>query len=228
MSRTATTVAVFLLLTLRAVAVVNAQVCSGFASLERAPYQVGAAAQFSSASRTYGAGFTYGTQGPMGTVEVGTTRYANFDGSSLDFAVGGGWQLAGDRLRRFQVCPVIGFSHVSGPHNIKGTGVGYSETDLRGGVSAGLLIPTAGAVEVIPGGSFVFENADSKLTSGFLENATTRTFGEASFGIGFVFNGAVTLQPDLTIPVGLSGGVTAFGLTVAVNFGKAGTGKPAH
>jgi len=218
-------VGAFLALLLLAASVGSAQVCSGYASLERAPYQISVSGAFASNSKFFGAGFTYGSGGPFGTVGVGTTSYNDFNGSSFDIAAGGGWQVPVDRGRRFQLCPTVGIGYMSGPNNISGSGTDYSETNLQAGVSAGVLISSSGPAVVVPVVSFAIVNATAKLSGGGVSNSKTSTFGEISLGVGLVYFGVATVQPSVRIPIGLSGGVTTYGVGLALNFGKSGKAK---
>src|SRR5690242_21939923 len=66
----------------------DAQMCAGFASFARGPYQVFGTAEFNNNAKSFAGGFAFGGAGPFGEASIGTTNYDNIDGSSLLF--GGG------------------------------------------------------------------------------------------------------------------------------------------
>ncbi len=225
MNRSSLPPAVCFALTISLPSPTSAQICGGYASLERTPFQVAGSAAFNNNAKLFAGSFTVGSSGPLGNVAVGTTSYNNPGGSSLDLGALVGWQAALDPQKRFQMCPGVGLSYISGPNNINGSGVDYSETDFKAGVSAGLLFAGAGTVQVIPTAAFYFVNASAKLSSGSVSVSNTNAFGVLAFGIGFVFGGEITLQPSIQVPTGLTGAPTSYAIGLGINFGGGPKGK---
>ena len=82
-----------LTLTLGARAV--AQTCTGMPSFSAGQMQATAGGTFADGTSSFGGTFGYGVPKSFyGKAALGTTSYDGIDGSSLDFGVSGGYQIA--------------------------------------------------------------------------------------------------------------------------------------
>jgi len=72
----------------------------------------------------------------------------------------------------------------------------------------------------VPTGSIAFANADGKLKDASGNSVSnSESFGVVGLGIGFVFSHQVSIKPAVSIPFGVDGASSTFGVTLAVNFG---------
>jgi TonB family protein len=118
------------------------------------------------------------------------------------------------------MCPTAGVEFATGPKNINGTGIDYSETDFSFGVEAGVIATSATRqVVVVPTGSIAFASAHARFTGASGSVSNDLSFGIVRLGVGFVFGQEASVTPSVLRPVGLSGASTSFGVTVAFNFG---------
>ena len=210
------------LVTLLASTPVVAQVCAGFPSFRGRPIQIVGAAAFNDNSKTFGGGVGFGGAGAFGSLELGTAHIDAFDASA--FVVGGsvGYQVPLDKKGAVQLCPGAGVEFAIGPKNINGTGVDYSETDISLGVSVGVVAARTAQVDVVPTGAIAFAHSDGKLKDASGNSVSnSESFGVLGLGIGFVFSYQVSIRPAVSIPFGVNGASTSFGVTLAVNFGGA-------
>ena len=205
----------------------DGQMCAGFASFAQGPYQVFGSAGFNNNAKSFGAGFGFGGAGPFGEVSIGTTSYDNIDGSSTLFGGGLGYQVTLGQKGIVHLCPTASLGFASGPNNLDVFGDGsvvldLSETDLSFGLELGVLASGSNPTQIIPVVSLGFVNASAKASDDVsgTSQSNTQTFGTLELGLGFVFNHVVSFRPIVAIPIGLDGGVTSFGATVSVNFGK--------
>jgi hypothetical protein len=205
----------------------SGQVCSGFASFAEGPFQVFGSAGFNDNAKSFGGGFAFGGAGPFGQLSIGTTTFNDLDGSSFNFAGGAGYQFTLDQRGLVHLCPAASVAFASGPNNIDVFGDGsvvldLSETDLVFGLGIGAVASRSGQTQIIPNGSLAFVSATAKGSDDVsgTSDSQSETFGLFTMGLGFVFNQVFTLHPSVTIPFGLDGASTTFGVTLSVTFGQ--------
>jgi len=205
----------------------DGQMCAGFASFAKGPYQVFGTAGFNDNAKSFAGGFGFGGAGPFGQVSIGTTNYDNIDGSSLLFGGGLGYQVILGQKGILHLCPTASLGFASGPNNLDVFGDGsvvldLSETDLSFGLGLGVLASGSNQTQIIPVASLGFVSATAKASDDVsgASQSDTQTFGMLELGLGFVFNQVFTFRPTVAIPIGLDGGSTSFGATIGVNFGK--------
>jgi hypothetical protein len=75
-------------------------------------------------------------------------------------------------------------------------------------------------VRILPNASFQFANTRATVDDGEGSTSDSESYGLLTVGTGFVFNSRYSLNPSLSIPIGLTGGDAAFGLMGAINFGR--------
>jgi hypothetical protein len=198
-----------------------AQTCVGMPSFSSGQMQLAGGGQFADGANSFGGTFGYGTpKGLYGKAGIGSTSYDGLDGSSFDFGVGGGYQVPLHSSRMAELCPVASLSLGSGPNDVLGSGADMSSRTFAFGASVGALVNRSPQVRILPNASFQFANTRVKLDDGTGSAADSQSYGLLSLGTGFVFNSRFSLNPSISIPVGLDGGDTSFGLIGAMNFGR--------
>jgi hypothetical protein len=61
---------------------------------------------------------------------------------------------------------------------------------------------------------------EARIRPKTLDAMSRRRIGPVTLGTGFVFNSRFSINPIISIPVGLDGSSTSFGLVGAMNFGR--------
>ena len=199
----------------------KAQACAGMPSFSSGRMQVAGGGQFANGANTFDGTFGYGVpKGLYGKAEIGTTSYDGLDGSSVDYGVGGGYQIPLRANRMAELCPIASLSLGSGPNNVLGTGVDMSSRTFAFGASAGVLVNRSSQVGILPNASFQFANTRAKVDNGTTSSSESQSYGLLTLGTGFVFHSRFSVNPSLSFPVGLDGGDVSFGLIGAMNFGR--------
>jgi hypothetical protein len=198
-----------------------AQACAGMPSFSSGPMQITAGGSFADGASSFGGTFGYGMpSGLYGKAGVGTTSYDAFDGSSFDFGVGGGYQIPLHTSRRAELCPIASLSFGSGPNDVIGSGVDMSSRNIAFGAAVGALVGHSSQMQILPNASFQFANTRLEINDGTTSTAGSESYGLLTLGTGFVFNSRFSLNPSLSIPMGLDGSDMAFGVNGAINFGR--------
>jgi hypothetical protein len=198
-----------------------AQTCVGMPSFSSGQMQITGGGQFADGANSFGGTFGYGApKGLYGKAGIGTTSYDGLDGSSLDFGVSGGYQVPLHASKVAELCPVASLSLGSGPNDIFSTGTDMSSRTFALGASVGTVLGRSPQLRFVPNGSFQFANSRVKLDDGTNSASDSQSYGLLTLGTGFVFNARFSLNPSISIPVGLDGGDASFGLVGAMNFGR--------
>ena len=198
-----------------------AQTCVGMPSFSSGQMQIAGGGSFADGVSNFGGTFGYGTPKALyGKAGIGTTSYDGFDGSSLDLSVGGGYQVPLQTSRTAELCPVASLSIGSGPNDIVGSGVDMSSRTFAFGAAIGALVGHSTQVRILPNASFQFANTRLSLDDGTTSAASSESYGLLTLGTGFVFNSRFSINPSISIPMGLDGSNTSFGLVGAMNFGR--------
>ncbi len=205
-------------LTLSLAAPAAGQICAGFVSFAGAPLRVTGSAGVNSHVRGFGLTLTSGHPGTFfGGVGLGATHFDALNGSSLDLVAGGGYEWPLDQRERFQLCPGVTVAHSAGPNSPYGD---YSETDVTASLRLGGVVLQSRHVRVIPSVGLGLQHAHQ--TVGGLNSTTEATashdFGVLTLRTGAVFGRAVTLLPEVSVPIWLADGSATFDLALAANF----------
>jgi hypothetical protein len=207
----------FTLLTTRAAA----QTCVGMPSFSSGQMQVAGGGSFTDGASSFGGTFGYGTpKGLYGKAGVGTTSYDALSGSSFDLNFGGGYQIPLKTSRMAQVCPVASLSIGSGPKNVLSSGMDMSSRTFAFGAAIGGLVGHSTQMHILPNASFQFANTRAVVDDGTTSAAGSESYGLLTLGTGFVFNSRFSVNPSISLPMGLDGSSTSFGLSGAINFGR--------
>jgi hypothetical protein len=198
-----------------------AQSCAGMPSFASGPMQITAGGSFVDGASSLGGTFGYGVaNGLYGKAGIGTTSYDAIDGSSFDFGVGGGYQIPLHTSRRAELCPIASLSFGSGPNDVIGSGIDMSSRNFAFGAAVGALVGHSSQMQVLPNASFQFANTRVELDDGVDSAAGSESYALLTLGTGFVFNSRYSLNPSISIPVGLDGSDASFGLAGAIHFGR--------
>jgi hypothetical protein len=194
-----------------------AQACAGMPSFASGPMQITAGGSFADGASSFGGTFGYGRPaGLYGKAGIGTTSYDGLDGSSFDFGVGGGYQIPLQSSRKAELCPIASLSFGSGPNDVLGSGVDMSTRDFAFGAALGAQVGNSPQMQILPNASFQFANKRIEID----DAAGSESYGLLTLGTGFVFNSRFSVNPSISIPLGLDGSSTSFGLVGAMNFGR--------
>jgi len=202
-----------------------AQRWQGFLSFQRRPAQAFVRGQLGDESRWYAAGVALGSTGAFAELELGAIDVDAFAAASSRTIRGAvGYQVPLNERGTAQLCPIAQAVFASGPKNVNGSGLDYSETDFSFGLAAGVVANgTAPQVEIIPTGSIAFGNANSTFTNslGSVSDSHLGAFGVFSLGVGLVLGQETSITPLVSRPFGVSGASTTFAIRVAFAFGGA-------
>jgi hypothetical protein len=200
---------------------VAAQTCVGMPSFSTGRMQVSAGGNFADGASSFGGNFGYGAaKGLYGKAGIGSTSYDAFDGSSFDLNLGGGYQVPLRSSRMAELCPVASLSLSSGPNDVLGSGVDLSGRTFAFGAAVGALVGNSSQMQILPNASFQFANTRAKIDDGTDSASDSESYGLLTLGTGFVFNSRYSLNPTISIPVGLDGSSASFGLGGAIQFGR--------
>ena len=210
-----------LALTLSLGARAAAQTCSGMPSFSAGQLQATAGGSFTDGASSFGGTFGYGVPKSFyGKAALGTTSYDGFDGSSLDFGLAGGYQIPLQASRTAEVCPVASLSIGSGPNDVLGSGTDMSSRTFAFGAALGAHVGNNPQLQIVPNASFQFANTRVELDDGEDSLSGSESYALLTLGTGFVFNSRYSLNPSISIPVGLDGSDASFGLAGAIHFGR--------
>ena len=215
-----------LVVSMALLAVVNApavaQACLGLPSHANGQMQVAGNATFTDLYNSFGGSFGYGRPaGLFANAQIGTTSFDGLDGSQMDLGVQGGYQLTVGRVAQAQVCPVASLSLGMGPKDIDAGGTDASGMNGTLGFAVGKVMGANPKMKIVPNGSLGLAYRKQKLDDGTTSVEASETYGQASIGVGLIFNSNIAVRPSVSIPLGsdLSNDPT-FGLTVAYQFGN--------
>jgi hypothetical protein len=198
-----------------------AQTCVGMPAFSSGHMQVAGGGQFANGTSSFGGTFGYGTPKSLyGKAGIGTTSYDGLGGSSFDFNASGGYQVPLHAKQAAELCPIASLSLGSGPNDVLGSGVNLSSRTFAFGASTGVVLGTNPQLRFLPNASFQFANTRATADDGTNSASDSQSYGLLTLGTGFVFNSRFSLNPSISIPIGLDGGDTSFGLMGAMNFGR--------
>jgi hypothetical protein len=198
-----------------------AQACAGMPSFSSGPMQIAAGGSFADGVSSFGGTFGYGTPKSFyGKAGIGSTSYDGLDGSSLDLALGGGYQIPLQTARKAEFCPVANLSFGSGPDDIGGLGVDMSSRTFSFGGAIGAMVGQNPSMDIIPNASFQFANTRLSMDDGTDSVSGSESYALLTLGTGFVFNERYSLNPSLSIPMGSDAYDVSFGIMGAINFGR--------
>jgi hypothetical protein len=212
-----------LIVSLALFAVVNApaaaQTCLGLPSHSNGQMQVTGNATFTDLSNSFGTSIGYGQPaGIFGNAQLGMTSYDGLDGSAIDLGAQAGYQLT---VSQAQVCPVASLSLGMGPNDVDGAGTDVSSRQGTIGFAVGKVMGSNPKMKLVPNAGLGLAYRKQKLDDGTSSIEASETYGQASVGLGLIFNSHLAVRPSISIPLGSDfSNDPSFGLTVAYNFGS--------
>jgi hypothetical protein len=196
---------------------VPAQTCDAAPSLRTVGYRAGASAGFGAhvtlMSISGGAALPNSPLYALGG--VGLARYKGLERNALTTALRVGLEAPLDALHSSGLCAFATGGTQTGPKNILGTGVDYSDVELGAGLAVGRELrrweggSVAVALEGLYRGVFYrYRSGTGKVTDSEGQSAITLTLGVAS--------GRVLLQATLSQPADLNLNPTSFAIGIAI------------
>lgn len=192
-----------------------AQVCAGNPALNGVrTANVGLGASVYDGGKAYTAGATFGSEWFFGG-SYGYTAANDTDVSSNEVAAQAGWQAETDA--GLALCPRAELAY--------NFGMEFGSTDITSwsiapGVSAGYESALSETVSIIPTGSVFLLYENATIDDGVTSRNESETYGMVAGGLSFIFNDAFSVAPSVSVPVGLDGGVTSFGIGAMVGVGN--------
>lgn len=228
--RTGSLIIAFGVLALSATSI-EAQTCFGNAPFSAGPVRIDAGLSTSEGTKSYGVDLAVGAKsGPFASGGVSRTRYSDLDGSGRDgsstsFGISAGYAIDLNAGKTMQFCPYADFDHTSGPDIDFGQYMIATSADAVGyGGSFGGAVRVGPTLDLVPfaGATYLVVRERDALNG--LDTDThheSYRYGLIGVGAGFVIDKVLTLQPQVSIPVGVEGAKSSFQLAVSYNFGSA-------
>ena len=199
----------------------EAQVCNGAASFSAGPIQIAAGLGISDGSKSYGARLGAGAPtGVFASAGIVRSEYDDISGAGIGLDLQGGYAIDLTPARNIQFCPLASFDYQSGPDVETTVGTITTSAHAVGlGGSFGGLVPMAPTLDFVPfaGAQYVISRVSASVP-GF-SSTESADYTAVDLGAGFVVNRTLTLQPSVSIPVGLDGGKATFQIAFAFNVG---------
>jgi hypothetical protein len=196
-----------------------AQSCQGFAPFSAGPYRVIGDGSLTPESNAVAAGVGLGLpQRVFADATIATRSSDSFNGSSLELAVGAGYEI---QLGQFQLCPVGSAGLGIGPSKPFGNGEDRSSRTAQLGVALGTSLGAANRWQWVPSLalSFAYHHDAAHNFAGTTLFAISDYYAVAQLGLGFVMRN-LSIRPHLDLPLSLQSGDPTLGLTVGYNFGR--------
>jgi hypothetical protein len=199
----------------------GAQTCFGNARFSSGPVRLGAGLISSEGAKSYGVDLAVGAAaGPFASGAVSRTKYSDIDGSATSFGVTLGYAIDVNSTRTVQVCPYLDLGHTSVPDIDVGLSMLESSADAVGlGGSIGGTVPVAPNLDVVPFVGATYAISRYWATLDGTTDSISERYGLIDVGVGFVINKVVTVQPQVSLPVGVEGAKSSFALSFAFSFG---------
>ena len=207
-----------------------AQTCLGLGSFSHRPVQLNGQALVAAGSNSLAAELGYGLPASVfGSLRIGSSSIES-EGSSIDVGTSLGYQVNLAKSGDVQVCPVASGLLGIGPKNTFNSGVDRSSRVATVGLALGASFPAGPRFTVIPTAGISYAQATSKAESAIGETLFTiaNRYGLAQAGVGIVLDSALSLRPQIEVPLGLAGGNLSVGLTLSYNFGRSHSPAYSH
>ncbi len=199
-----------------------AQICNGTASFAAAPVRVAAGFESSDGVKTYGLNLAGGApDGLYGSATLSRAEYDNVANAGVVLGTTVGYAVDVTPTKSAQFCPEVGYSYQTGPDVDTGFGtVSVSAHAFSFGGSFGGAVPMSPTFDFIPFVSAAYVISQISASAGGSSASSSEDYTAVGIGAGFVINKILTLQPMVSIPVGLQNGKSTFGLALGFNFGS--------
>ena len=210
----------FLLLALLVTGRSAAQTCLGMPSFANGRMQLAPGIAIADGATSYGGSVGYGAPASFyGAAGFSATDYEDVVASAENVSVSAGYQVP-LQAGRAELCPLASLSLGWGPDDLLGPGVDVSNRTVAVGAAFGVVLGHGSRVQLMPTASFLLASTRLTLDNGIQSGSDSDGYGALTLGTGFVFSSRYSLNPSVTIPVGLSGSDPSFGLQAGIHFGR--------
>jgi hypothetical protein len=208
-------------LTLSAGPSASAQLCLGTAPYSAGPVQVAAGAQFAKHAKAYGADVAFGAKnGGFAGMGVSKTSYDDLNEGSSSYSAILGFSVPVSKVKKVDFCPLVTADMTSGPDIDTGSGIAeLSGASFGLGFGIGGIASSSATFDFVPFATAAYYHVTSKAEFAGSSAKTTDDVGQVTVGAGFVLNKVVTLEPNISFPVGVQNGDPSFGLTITLSLG---------
>jgi hypothetical protein len=191
----------------------EAQTCTGYASYSTGPIQVAGhgAMPTSGGIYQYGASVGYGRPNSV-FADANIARTSGEGPAYQSYGVDLGFQKS---MGMAQICPAVSYAISDGPDAF---GLDNSAHTATVGFSLGTAIGPR-RLQIVPSGGVYLQYVRAKASDGTNSATGSDAYGVATAAVGVVLN-SVTIRPEISYPVGLTGADPTLGLSVGFNFGK--------
>ncbi len=212
----------------------RAQICAGLPSLRERPVVLGGSYSVSKSGWSVGGDATLG-RAAFVNLAAGHVVYRKVDfgaviqdAHSTALHLGGGWALEGrpdagaGRAPTLGVCPAAYVEYETGPD--RGGPVPLDSDGLTwgGGLSVGAAVRLGATTRAIPFAGLAFVHTSSTMHGVPFPGTDTKASdsgGLLDVGVGIAF-GALSVVPEVAVPLGIEGAETTFGVGVSVSLGR--------
>jgi len=205
----------------------HAQTCNGTASFSSAIARIGAGLQIADHAKSYGVELALGSQaGPFGSATLSRAEYDDLANAGTVLGLAAGYALDLNPAKTVQFCPVASFGYQTGPDVTVGTTtLNTTDHSFAFGGSFGGAIPMSPTLDFVPFAGAAYTTERLTVSAGGQSESQSEDYVHIGVGAGFVINKKLTIQPAVSIPVGLDGGKASFQFAFAYNFGSASPSK---
>jgi hypothetical protein len=197
-----------------------AQTCLGMPSFANGRMAVAPGVSFAEGSTSYGGSVGYGAPRSFyGAAGFSTTDYDGAPASADNLTLSAGYQVPLENIRA-ELCPVASLGLGWGPDDVFGPGVDVSNRTIAAGAVFGILVGRGSRVQFVPNAGLLLASTRITVDDGTDSVSDSEGYGALTLGTGLVFGSRYSLNPTVTIPVGLSGSDPSFGLTAGIHFGR--------
>jgi hypothetical protein len=201
-------------------ALAAAQTCAGTASFSGHPVQLSAGLSTTKGGKSYAVGMAVGAAGPFVGVGLSRAEYEGFEGAETDFAARAGYAINLNATKTFQFCPTADFGYGTGPDFVvEATTVHTSGRGMGLGGSIGGVVPVTQTFDFVPSVGGSYEISRVTVSANGVSNSESWHWGGIGVGAGFVINKILSLEPAVSVPLGLGRTQPTFSLNVGFNFG---------
>jgi hypothetical protein len=205
-----------------------AQTCAGGSSFGGAPLQVGFGGDFASSSKLLSATFGVGSETPFLKIGLLRQSFSDLDSSSKSISIGVGADLAVDQSKKIYVCPIVGFTHTSGPSFPATVGIpafDVSANTWAFGSDVGLIATKIDQMSIVPTIALTFLHSSGTSTfsagSATVDVSAGDWYGTLAIGAGLLLSDRISVIPAIVLPFGVeTGSENSFSIFFTVNFGQ--------
>lgn len=201
-------------------ATASGQACIGLNALDKAPTNLTVGALFADGAKGITGRFGFGSSIGFGGVSANVVDYDNVDGSAKGVGLDGGLSyVLGDR-KNLAFCPIASLGYSKLPDvGLLDENISISGTTGTAGAALGAVLTTTSDLSFIPFGAVEAAYTRTSVSGGGEEASASETYGLFTGGVSFVVSSKLLIRPSVSVPFGLDGATTSFGIGVSFAFG---------